>query len=77
MFSGIYKKSHKTFFKWLRKLPAVRMRIENEMKNLKESYKKDVEERLKTVNCISVLPKNGMNSEDLLEEVQKQLSLGN
>lgn len=77
LFLGIYKKSHKTFFKWLRKVPAVRARIEKEMKSLQDSYRKDVEERLKSVNCVSVLPKDGMSNEELLEEVRKQLTLGN
>lgn len=73
---GICKKSRKTFFKWVRKLPTVRKIVDSKMKKINDDYISEIEERLKTVNCIGVLPKEGLSGEDLIEEVNKQLSLG-
>ncbi|XP_038223006.1 sphingosine-1-phosphate lyase [Zerene cesonia] len=66
----------KEFFRWLRRVPIVRRKIEEKMSEIQNDFKKDVAKRLAGVPINRHLPENGMPSERVVEEIRDHLSLG-
>lgn len=67
----------KEFFRWLRRVPLVRKKIEEKMNEIRADFKKDVNKRLAGVSVRPVLPEVGLSAEQITEEVKDHLSLGN
>ncbi|XP_026484234.1 sphingosine-1-phosphate lyase [Vanessa tameamea] len=64
------------FFRWLRRVPIVRRKIEERMNAIKKGFKKDVGKRLAGMTIHRELPERGLTAEEVAEEVKKHLTLG-
>ncbi|VVC95719.1 unnamed protein product [Leptidea sinapis] len=66
----------KEFFRWLRRVPIVRRKIEEKMLEIQRDFKNDVAKRLAGVNINRELPEHGLSSDRVIEEIRDHLSLG-
>ncbi|XP_037977805.2 sphingosine-1-phosphate lyase [Plutella xylostella] len=66
----------KEFFRWVRRIPMVRRKIEEKMAEINNDFRKDVRKRLAGVNVRRELPLKGLSAEQVAEEVKDHLSLG-
>ncbi|CAH0605725.1 unnamed protein product [Chrysodeixis includens] len=73
---SVTTRMRKEFFRWLRHIPIVRRKIEEKMSEIKGDFKKDVNKRLAGVTVRRVLPDDGLNAEQVLEEVRDHVNLG-
>ncbi|KAM3967185.1 sphingosine-1-phosphate lyase [Aphomia sociella] len=64
------------FFRWLRKIPLVRRKIEEKIADINDGFQKDVCKRLAGMTIRRELPQKGLTSEQITEEVRDHLSLG-
>lgn len=63
-------------FRVSRKIPYVARKIESEKKTLSATFEHDVCERVKGVPYVTLLPSLGLSDKQIIEEVEKYLSLG-
>ncbi|XP_037868693.1 sphingosine-1-phosphate lyase [Bombyx mori] len=66
----------KQFFRWLRQVPMVRKKIEQKMAEIKKDFHTDVEKRLAGVTIRRELPEQGLDPEQISQEVRDHLNLG-
>lgn len=57
-------------------IPAVRDRINKELKDIDSTFAKEALERMKTVPFILKLPNDGLESNEILERVKECVELG-
>lgn len=75
-FSGIAQRTKKRFFRWIRILPAVRRKIENEIGKVSESMEASVRERTANMDYYTSLPGYGLSKEEILKTIDEYLALG-
>lgn len=73
---GLVVRGKKQLFKLARYVPSIRDRINKELSNINETFEKDALHRLKEVPFVVRLPKNGLSQEEILNKVEKYVSLG-
>ncbi|KAF9798653.1 hypothetical protein SFRURICE_006983, partial [Spodoptera frugiperda] len=66
----------KEFFRWLRRVPIVRRKIEEKMAEINSDFRKDVTKRLAGVTVRRELPEHGLDSAQVMEEVRDHVALG-
>ncbi|XP_031625160.1 sphingosine-1-phosphate lyase [Contarinia nasturtii] len=73
---SISSRAKNKFFKLMRLLPQVQRKIDTEVSKVSAGMEKSVQDRTAHMEYYSTLPLLGLSNEELLEEVDKYLSLG-
>lgn len=73
---AISSRIKKKFFKLIRLLPPIQRKIDSEMANVSNSMEKTVRERTAHMEYFKTLPLLGLSNDELLEQVDKYLLLG-
>ncbi|XP_050449057.1 sphingosine-1-phosphate lyase [Cataglyphis hispanica] len=73
---NLLERGKKQLFKLARYIPSVRDKINTELVNINNNFKKDVVRRLKETLFIVHLPEKGLNSEEILNLVNQYIHLG-
>ncbi|CAK1599076.1 unnamed protein product [Parnassius mnemosyne] len=66
----------KEFFRWLRRVPMVRRKIEEKMSEIKRDFRRDVAKRLAGMTIRREIPDVGLSAEQIAEEIKDHLTLG-
>lgn len=74
--TGVFKRAKKALFKWSRKIPAVRKKIDEAMLERKEDFENEIRKSIGSVPYIVKLPFDGLSEAAILEKVDEHLSLG-
>lgn len=69
-------RAKKKFFKWIRLLPPVRRRIEEEIAKAAADMEKSTAERTKHMQYYTTLPMLGLSKAELLMQIDNYLALG-
>ncbi|GLH10854.1 Sphingosine-1-phosphate lyase [Gryllus bimaculatus] len=73
---SVLSRGKRKFFKLARLIPAVAARIDKEMENINNTFEHEVITRTQGTPYITSLPENGKNDKEIVEMVEKYLSLG-
>lgn len=73
---GITSRTKKKFFKLIRLLPPVQRKIDDEISKVSISMESTVQERTSHMQYYKVLPLLGLSKAELLDQIDKYLSLG-
>lgn len=65
------------FFKMIRYIPSVRRKIDDEISKISTSIEADVIKRTEGLKYFTKLPYNGMNKEEIIDLVDRYVTLGN
>lgn len=76
MLLGLYERGKKTAFKLIRKVPAVKRKIQNELSSIKKTFNEEVATRNKGLPKFKDLPENGLPLPDIVQLVDKHLQAG-
>lgn len=74
--TGITSRTKKKFYKLIRLLPPVQRKIDTEISAVSASMESAVQERTSHMQYYKVLPLLGLSREELLDQVDKYLLLG-
>lgn len=66
----------KTFFRWVKLIPAVKHKIDSELADIKESFDKEAKEKTKHLAYTIALPPNSLSADEVLQLARKNLKLG-
>ncbi|CAH0558557.1 unnamed protein product [Brassicogethes aeneus] len=72
---SIVDRSKRVAFRLLRRIPAIRKKIDNELKSINESFERDVEKRTKDLLYINNLPGNGFQKDKIMKILNENLNL--
>ncbi|XP_055316941.1 sphingosine-1-phosphate lyase [Sitodiplosis mosellana] len=72
----ISSRTKKKFFKLIRMVPAIQRKIDDEIAKVSDSMEKTVRERTAHLEYFTTLPLLGLSNDELLEHIDKYLSLG-
>ncbi|KAH0560657.1 sphingosine-1-phosphate lyase [Cotesia glomerata] len=69
-------RSKKKLFKLARYIPSVREQIERELNNLNETFESESKNRLQGIQCVTTLPRKGLNHDQVIEAVKQSVQIG-
>lgn len=58
-------------------IPSIKKQIDDEMEKICDSLEKEVKDRTKHLNYITVLPNKGLSKDEILSIVNKNVKFGN
>ncbi|TDG50578.1 hypothetical protein AWZ03_002882 [Drosophila navojoa] len=73
---GFYVRGKRQFFKLAKKLPAVRRRVEKELKKAKDDFESDIKNSNQHLQYSIRLPEKGLSKEQILSLVDEHLKAG-
>ncbi|KAL0281353.1 UNVERIFIED_CONTAM: hypothetical protein PYX00_002365 [Menopon gallinae] len=73
---SLYERGKKTAFKLIRKVPAVKRKIQTELSKIEHTFNEDVAERNKNLPVFKELPENGLPVSDIVQLIDKYLQAG-
>lgn len=76
MFSGIWSRAKKRFFRLIRLIPAVQRKIDTEIGEISESLLNAVKKRTESMEYYTKLPFDGLSHEEIIGLVDAYLALG-
>lgn len=76
MFLGIVSRTKKCVFRLARRIPAINRKIDTEMEKLRIGFEEDVQKATNGLDYYTVLPEDSLRPEQILQVVDKYLSLG-
>jgi hypothetical protein len=74
--AGIVERAKKAAWKMARYIPAVRNKIDRELKRLNESFEEEAINRTKALPYITSLPSKGIDLDEILKLVESSVYLG-
>lgn len=74
--AGIYVRGKRQFFRYLKKVPAVRRKIEKELSTATASFQNEMEKSCGKLEYSLQLPEEGLSKEQILQLVDEHLKLG-
>jgi len=72
----VSEKAKNTFFRWMKKIPAVRAKIDDEMAKFSAGFEKDIARKSTHLKYIVSLPEQSMSKEQILKTLDENLSVG-
>uniref|UniRef100_T1P9B9 sphinganine-1-phosphate aldolase n=1 Tax=Musca domestica TaxID=7370 RepID=T1P9B9_MUSDO len=73
---SIYTRGKRQFFRYLKKVPAVRRKIESELSKANQDFKGEIAKLTGTLEYCLQLPENGLSKEEILKLMDEHLKLG-
>ncbi|XP_026476712.1 sphingosine-1-phosphate lyase-like isoform X1 [Ctenocephalides felis] len=73
---GIKTRLLKSLFKWAKKIPYVKKRIDDELNKISAQFDKDIQKRMQDVPYITTLPEQGLSDEEIVKMAKSYLNLG-
>ncbi|XP_076677403.1 sphingosine-1-phosphate lyase [Andrena cerasifolii] len=73
---SLVERGKKQFFTLLNHIPAIRDRVNKELRDIDSTFAKEALERMKTVPFILRLPNDGLESSEIVERVKECVELG-
>lgn len=73
---SLWSRSKQFVFRVSKKIPYVARKLDAEMKVLSATFERDVSERVRGMPYVTSLPSHGLSDKEIVEEVEKYLSLG-
>uniref|UniRef100_A0A1L8EHT5 sphinganine-1-phosphate aldolase n=2 Tax=Haematobia irritans TaxID=7368 RepID=A0A1L8EHT5_HAEIR len=73
---SIYIRGKRQFFRYLKKVPAVRRKIESELSKAQEDFKGEITKLTQSLQYSKELPENGLSKEEILKLMDEHLRLG-
>ncbi|XP_061387424.1 sphingosine-1-phosphate lyase [Musca vetustissima] len=73
---SIYTRGKRQFFRYLKKVPAVRRKIESELSKANQDFEGEIAKLTGTLEYCLQLPENGLTKEEILKLMDEHLKLG-
>lgn len=73
---SIVQRVKKTFFKYVKLIPSVKMQIDTQMSEVCHNLEQDVKERTKHLKYITVLPEKGLSKQRIMNVADENLNFG-
>ncbi|XP_073813890.1 sphingosine-1-phosphate lyase [Musca autumnalis] len=73
---SIYTRGKRQFFRYLKKVPAVRRKIETELSKANQDFEGEIAKLTGTLEYCLQLPENGLSKEEILKLMDEHLKLG-
>ncbi|XP_013103384.1 sphingosine-1-phosphate lyase [Stomoxys calcitrans] len=74
---SIYVRGKRQFFRYLKKVPAVRRKIESELSKAEGDFRENITKLTQSLKYCKELPENGFSSEEILKMMDEHLAQGN
>ncbi|XP_050325135.1 sphingosine-1-phosphate lyase isoform X2 [Bactrocera neohumeralis] len=75
-FSGLFVRGKRQFFRLVKKLPAVRRKIDAEVSKAKRDFESEISKSCNDLSWSLELPANGLSRDEILQLVDKHLNIG-
>lgn len=75
-FTGIWLRSKKKFFQYVKKLPSVRHKIDEELSKTNQNFENEISKSCAKLYYNLELPENGLSNEKILKLVDQHLRIG-
>ncbi|XP_046811332.1 sphingosine-1-phosphate lyase [Lucilia cuprina] len=76
LLSGIWVRGKRQFFRYLKRVPAVRRKIESELAKATTDFENDISKSCEKLTYSLRLPEDGLSKEEILKLVDEHLKLG-
>lgn len=73
---GIFTRGKRQFFRYLKKVPAVRRKIEAELSKANQDFQGEISKLTETLSYCMSLPERGLTKEEILKQIDEHLKLG-
>ncbi|XP_017769454.1 PREDICTED: sphingosine-1-phosphate lyase [Nicrophorus vespilloides] len=73
---SFYIRVKKTFFKYMKKIPSIKAKLDDEILRINNGFRKDVYSKTKHLDYYMQLPEKKMSKEEIMEVTNEYLNLG-